>query len=246
MATYANFARFYDQIMGDRSADVDRVRTCVKRYLPDARSLLELGCGTGALLGPLAADLQVTGIDRSAEMLAIASDRAADARLIRSDMTRFALGVTFDVVMCVFDTLNHLPDYDSWLALFDRVREHLAPGGLFLFDVNTVGRLRALCHGPGYLEDFGQNTLIMTFTPADDSVTMWEVRIFERLQDGLFRLHREIIPELAVPLHQIRASLAPSFELLEEQDLDGGPVSDQSERVFFAYRHRADLPGTVS
>ena len=48
-----------------------------------------------------------------------------------------------------------------------------------------------------------------------------------------------MIYELGVPLAQIRGALATGFELLEETGLDGGPVSDDSSRVFFAYRRRA-------
>lgn len=237
MATYANFARFYDQIMGDRGEEIERIREYIRRFLPGAGSLLELGCGTGALLGSLAEDMTVTGVDRSTQMLAIATTRATRARLVESDMTTFALDTKFDVVICVFDTVNHLPTFDLWRELFRRVREHLVEGGLFLFDVNTTGRLRGLCHGPGYVQDFGEHTLIMTFTATDDEgVIIWDTRIFERLDSDLFRLHREVTPELAVPLATIRATLDPDFELLEECDLDGGTVSDESERVFFAYR----------
>jgi SAM-dependent methyltransferase len=244
MTSYAKFARFYDQIMGDRSAEVERIRECVKRHTPNAGSLLELGCGTGALLAGLAGSLTVAGVDRSAEMLAIAAKQVPDARLVESDMTAFSLGTKYDVVICVFDTLNHLPRFESWLELFGRVHEHLVDGGLFLFDVNTVGRLRALCHGPGYVEDFGdfgENTLIMTFTSAGDGVTNWHVRIFEWVDGDLFRLHQETIPELTVPLATIREALEPGFEPLEEFDLDGGQVSDESERVFFAYRRSAPM-----
>jgi hypothetical protein len=122
------------------------------------------------------------------------------------------------------------------------VREHLVEGGLFLFDVNTTGRLRGLCRGTGYVEDFGEHTLIMTFTAAsaaaEDQLTIWDTRIFEQLGGNLFRLHREITPELAVPLTTIRATLDPGFELLDEADIDGGTVSDEVERVYFAYRRR--------
>ncbi len=69
MASYASFAGFYDQIMGDRTEDIERVRSYVGRHLPSAGSLLELGCGTGAVLAGLAADLRVAGVDRSPEML---------------------------------------------------------------------------------------------------------------------------------------------------------------------------------
>ena len=51
VAAYTEFAKFYDQVMGDRSPLVERVRGYIERYLPTAASLLELGCGTGAAVG---------------------------------------------------------------------------------------------------------------------------------------------------------------------------------------------------
>jgi len=244
VTAYAQFAGFYDQVMGDRSADIDRVRDYIKRYRPTAGSLLELGCGTGAVLAGLAADLSVTGVDLSEEMLALAARSLPAARLVHADVTSFSLGTRFDVVICVFDTLNHLPSVAAWRAMFERVHEHLADGGLFVFDVNTVGRLRRLWQGPAFAADFGENTMIMDVLPAgrgeggDGELSMWTVRIFERIADDMFRLHEERIPELGVPLATIRDALASSFDLLEETDLDGGPVSDESNRVFFAVRHR--------
>src|SRR5260370_29546354 len=139
----------------------------------------------------------------------------------------------------MFDTVNLLPRFESWLQLFDRAHEHLADGGLFVFDVNTVGRLRRLWHGPAFAQDFGSDTVIMDVMPAGEDLSSWEVRIFERLNGEMFRLHREVIPELGVPLARIRAALAPRFELLDDADLDGGATSDESDRVFFCWRRRA-------
>jgi SAM-dependent methyltransferase len=238
VAAYADFAGFYDQVMGDRTPDIERVRGYVRHYLPTAGSLLELGCGTGAVLAGLAGDLAVSGVDLSPEMLAVAAGTVAGARLVETDMTGFSLGERFDVVICIFDTLNHLSCFDSWLDLFDRVHEHLAEDGLFVFDVNTVGRLRRLWPGAAFAADFGQHTVIMDVVSGGGDLSIWDVRIFERLADGLFRLHHEIIPELGVPLARIREALSENFELLEETALDGGTVSDESDRVYFAYRHR--------
>src|SRR6266702_7756303 len=165
--------------MGDRSPDVARVRSCITRFHPAAGSLLELGCGTGAMLAGLAPAFEVTGVDRSPEMLAIAARTAPGARLILDDMTEFSLGARFDVVICVFDTLNHLPRLADWRAMFDRVHEHLADGGLFVFDVNTTGRLRALWPGPAFAIDAGEHTVIMDVLPGgrgeggDGELSIW-------------------------------------------------------------------------
>jgi SAM-dependent methyltransferase len=242
---YAEFAAFYDQIMGDRSAEVERVRNYIRRYHPSARSLLELGCGTGAMLAGLAADLAVTGVDQSPEMLAMAFHRGLPAELVQADMTAFSLGTRFDVVICVFDTLNHLARFESWCEMFERVHEHLADDGLFFFDVNTIGRLRGLWRGPAFAADFGENTMIMDVLPGGPGdngageLSSWTVRVFERVGGDTFRLHAERIPELGVPLATIRAALAANFDLLEETGLDGGPATDESGRAFFACRHRS-------
>jgi len=236
---YTGFASFYDRIMGDRTEEVDRIRSYVSRHTPEAQSLLELGCGTGALLAGLAGDLELTGIDQSPQMLAVATETVPGAHLVQGDMTAFSLPGHFDIVICMFDTLNHVPSFDGWLSLFSCVHEHLVDGGLFIFDVNTAGRLRRLHDAPPFLDEFDGNFVIMTVRSAHDGLSLWETKIFDRQHDDIYRLHHERIYELGVPLALIRASLAGRFELLEEASLDGSPVSDESDRVFFAYRHRA-------
>ena len=239
MTAYTGFARFYDRIMGDRSEEIDRIRRYIGRYHLAAGSLLELGCGTGALLTGLTPALTVTGVDMSPQMLAVAAGTVPAARLELADITSFWLPDRFDVVICMFDTLNHVPDFAGWRSLFDRVHEHLRPGGLFVFDVNTTGRLQRLDGGPPYLDEFDGNVVVMTVRSAGGALSLWETRIFEQQPDGLYRLHHEKIHELGVPLAQIRATLADRFEELTAESLDGSPVSDDSDRVFFAWRKSA-------
>ncbi len=238
MADYTGFARFYDRIMGDRDDEIARIRAYISRYLPGARSLLELGCGTGALLAGLSPELSVTGIDRSPEMLAVAAHTVPAARLLQGDITAFSLPDRFDVVICMFDTLNHVQTLAGWLSLFRCAHEHLADGGLFIFDVNTAGRLRRLDGAPPYLDEFDGNVVVMTVRSAGESLSLWRTMIFEHQQHDAYRLHDEQIYELTVPLDQIRGGLADRFESLHEASLDGSPVSDDSDRVFFAYRRR--------
>src|SRR3984957_11721057 len=166
MTDYAGFARFYDRIVGDRSEEIERLQSYIAAFRPSAASLLELGCGTGALLAELANSYQVAGVDRSPEMLAIAAGRVPSAQLTRADMTSFTLARRFDVAICMFDTLNHVPAFSGWQALFDRVHEHLAPDGLFIFDVNTAGRLRRLHGGPSFLEEIDGNVVVMSAEPG--------------------------------------------------------------------------------
>jgi dTDP-3-amino-3,4,6-trideoxy-alpha-D-glucopyranose N,N-dimethyltransferase len=109
MADYASFAAFYDAAHGDRASDIAQVRSCIERFMPSARSLLELGCGTGAVLADLATDMRVVGIDASPEMLAIAAENVGRAQLVEADMTAFSLDDQFDVVICIYNSINQSP-----------------------------------------------------------------------------------------------------------------------------------------
>ncbi len=238
MAQYDSFARFYDAVNGEPEELVTRILDYVHRYAPNATSILELGCGTGAVLSGLGSGFTLTGIDLSPSMLARARRRCREARLVLGDITSFSLDETFDVVICVFDTLNHVTSLEGWRAVFARVASHLSPGGLFVFDVITVGRLRDLDESAAWVYDFDGNTLIMSVDFADEPLARWNIRVFEGTGGDVFELHHEIISELGVALDDVRALLAGDFEILDSGDVEGGPASDNSERALFAVRRR--------
>jgi SAM-dependent methyltransferase len=240
MPDYAAFARFYDELMdADAAANADRVKAAISRHLPAGTTLLELGCGTGAVLARLTTLQALTGLDRSPAMLAIAAGRVPHARLVEADMRAFDLSERFDVVICVYDTLNHLPHVGDWSQVFGRVSDHLVEGGLFIFDVNTIGRLRQLGEGPSWVHDFNGRTLIMNVEWRDDARSVWDIRVFEPDDHGQFALHHERITELGVELSEIQGLLAADFDLVEGADPDGGVPTDESARAYFVYRRRA-------
>jgi SAM-dependent methyltransferase len=237
---YEHFARFYDRAMDDPAPRGARVLGSIERYRPDAASVLELGCGTGSILDQLTSLPSLTGMDRSPEMLAVASTKVPGARLLLGDIEEFWLGERFDVVVCVFDTLNHLLTFDAWQSMFDAVADHLVDGGLFIFDVNTVGELRRLGEEPPWVFDFDGNVLIMDVTLAEDGISDWDIRIFEHVRGECFTLHHERIGELGVSLRQIKGALSPRFDLVEETSESGDTPTDSSVKAYFTYRRRPD------
>jgi len=242
MPGYARFAPFYDAAMDDPTPRAARVTEWIGRHHPDAASVLELGCGTGSVLARLSGIESLTGLDRSPEMLAVARRKVPRARLFEGDMASFRLEEQFDVVVCVFDSLNHLLSLDAWRSMFRAVYEHLRPRGLFIFDVNTVGELRRLGDEPPWVYDFDQGVLIMDVTFAHDGgsqgTSLWDIRIFEHLGQDRYALHHEQIGELGVELSMIRSSLDPNFVLLEQVDEIGGSPTDESVKAHFAFRRR--------
>jgi predicted TPR repeat methyltransferase len=235
---YERFARFYDTVMDDPGPRADRVRQFIDRHRPGAASLLELGCGTGSILTRLTDIPALTGLDRSPEMLAIAGQKVPRARLVEDEMSSFSLDERFDVVVCVFDSLNHLLTFDAWRSTFDAVHAHLADDGLFVFDVNTVGELRRLATEPPWVHDFDDNVMIMDVALAEDGLSRWDIQIFEHVGESQYLLHHEEIGELGVSLWRIKEALTPAFELLEEVDENGDLPTDDSVKAHFAFRRQ--------
>lgn len=143
-------ARLYDLLFPVSTAAVDFYRAEA-----DGRGgrVLELGCGTGHKLIPIAADGHPSvGLDLSLDMLAAARQKA-DQRGVsvewqQGDMRDFDLNDEFDLIFIAGNALLHLHEADDIVHCFRAVRRHLAPGGRFAFDVfNPHVRLLADADG---------------------------------------------------------------------------------------------------
>lgn len=115
--------------------------------------LLELGCGTGRALVPLAAaGHQVTGVDSSRSMLRLAQEKAEAAgvsrqiRLIEGNFSQVDLGGPYRFAFTLMNTFLHLPDLGAQIAALRQWRGALAPKGLLLIDVFNpdMGQLAAM------------------------------------------------------------------------------------------------------
>jgi SAM-dependent methyltransferase len=100
--------------------------------------VLEIGCGTGRLTIPLArAGIVVTGLDIVPGMLERARQKAGDlpVRWVEADVRQFQLDTRFRLIFATTGVIEHMLARGDQEALLARVREHLAPGGLFALDV---------------------------------------------------------------------------------------------------------------
>ncbi len=109
--------------------------------------VLELGCGTGRVLVPIAAaGSDIVGLDRSPRMLAKCKQRLASqpqpiqnrVRLVQASMTDFDLGEQFDAIIIPFRPFQHLVDVADQIACLRCARRHLRPDGVLAFDLFQV------------------------------------------------------------------------------------------------------------
>lgn len=140
MTLFDNYAKFYDTLYREKdyASEVDYLERLFRKYEnKPIKTILDLGCGSGGHAFHLVErGYLVTGVDRSAEMLSAARQKAKsnNPEFIQSDLTTFSLDKKFDVVICMFAVLSYVTENHDLLNAFQKIREHLLPGGLFFFD----------------------------------------------------------------------------------------------------------------
>lgn len=148
ISSYTSYAPIYDAIDQGSFARELAQRIHADQPAPP-QQVLDLACGTGAAALFFAAQgAAVVGVDRSSAMLAIAQAKARDQRLpvqfVTADLRELPITpdsplapASFDLVTCLYDSLNYLLDDADLHTVCAAVQTLLRPGGRFVFDLNT-------------------------------------------------------------------------------------------------------------
>ena len=146
VAEYDSFAEVYSRSM---ARDFTRrflpvVETLLLRELRQHSRVLDVCCGSGEMAHALTdRGFDVSGVDFSASMIALAQENAPDARFVRGDVR--ALGDSsevlewspFDAAISTFNSFAHLANQRDLVNAFGAIRPLLLPGSPFLFDLST-------------------------------------------------------------------------------------------------------------
>ena len=145
MTVFAGYSRYYDLLYRDKdyAGEARYVANLIETYAPEARSLMEIGCGTGAHAAELAGlGYDVTGVDMSVGMLQAAEARkngippgfASRLTFAEGDARDVRLGRRFNAVISLFHVMSYQTSNHDLAAAFATAREHMSPGGVFVFD----------------------------------------------------------------------------------------------------------------
>ena len=159
-AAYAALAPHYDALTAghDYDAWTGALEELAREHGLRGRRLLDVACGTGKSFLPfLARGYEVSACDLSPEMLAVARRKAGGrARIFRADMRALPATAPVELVICLDDALNYLLDPDDLASAFASARRCLEPGGLYVFDVNTLGAYRSVFATDSWSEAGGE------------------------------------------------------------------------------------------
>lgn len=238
---YEEILQFYDQILA--------------RYDAHPETALDLACGTGSMAVLLAErGLSVLGVDQSEEMLVEAYAKAMASEnppyFIRQRMESLRLPAPVDLVVCCLDGLNYVTEPEKVRETFRRVRKALTPNGLFIFDVNTPEKLRAL-DGQIFLDE--DDEIFCLWRAAFDEPTLtvtYGMDVFQREhstkigknQPNRWTRAREEHVERAYPTDDLRQWLTDAgfinVRVYADRRLTEPEPNEQ--RVFFSVQKASD------
>ena len=149
MNAYHALAVSYDRLTNDvdYKATVEFYQQILDREGLQPRTAVDLACGTGSVAWLLAEKgLCVTGVDMSAEMLTIATQKEGENRPVFAcqKLQELSLPKGVDLAVCALDSLDYITEPADCRKAISRIYRVLNPGGCFIFDVNTPEKLRAM------------------------------------------------------------------------------------------------------
>jgi len=260
MEAYTDFAGVYDTFMDDTPYEewcgflddvLRRYRiqedTADEMLLQEQNSVVDLGCGTGTLTELLAAKgYDMIGIDNSWEMLQIAMEKrersGLDILYLLQDMREFELYGAVGAVISVCDSLNYLLTEEELLSTFRLVHNYLYPGGVFIFDFNTVYKYEEVIGDATIAENREECSFIWeNYYHPEEEINEYDLTIFVKNDSegksggaqNCFRRFQETHYQRGYRLEQMRALLARAqLSFLEAVDADTHrEVTARSERI---------------
>lgn len=138
-ADYTKVALIYDRFLDhiDYPMWADYIRDITQRHHLSFSSILDLACGTGSFLNEFKnVTLRKTGLELSEEMLQEAKKKYpdSDCDYIHADMLNFRSEQKFDLISCLFDSMNYLDSLEKISTCINSAYENLTDSGLFIFD----------------------------------------------------------------------------------------------------------------
>ncbi len=217
----------------------------------ERNTVLDLGCGTGTLTELMyRAGFDMIGVDNSEEMLEIALRKrersGSDILYLLQDMRELELYGTVGAVCSICDSLNYILEEKDMVKVFSLVNNYLYPGGIFLFDFNTVYKYEQVIGDATIAENREDCSFIWeNYYDGESRINEYDLTIFvKRHPAEYFEKFAETHYQKGYTLEQMKGFLDEAG-LLFVKALDAdthGEVREESERVYVIAKECGKCP----
>lgn len=234
MVQYEEMSLFYDQLTLDQP--YESWLDIVNHFSVSKTSILDIGCGTGSLTTLMTDFQDITGMDLSVDMLAIASQKSNKVNWLEGDMTDFELEQQFDVITIFCDSLNYLVGQEDVISTFERVYNHLNHSGVFMFDVHTVHKMNTLFNNQSYIDESENVFLGWEAVKGEEPLSVWhDMSFFIKQDDNQYvrfnESHYQRTYTEEVYLKMLKQTGFSSIETFV--DFDPQQHNEEGNRLFF-------------
>ena len=217
-----------------------------QEILASERNLvLDLGCGTGTLTELLyQKGYDMIGVDMSQEMLNIALEKkeksGSEILYLCQDMRELDLYSTVGTVICACDSVNYLLGDDEVEETFELINNYLYPGGIFIFDFNTVYKYEQVIGDTTIAENRDECSFIWeNYYHEEERVNEYDLTIFVKEENKeLFRRFTETHFQRGYTLEEMKDFVKKAgMEFVLAVDADTHKAPDEvSERIYVIAR----------
>ena len=242
MSCYDALAANYDALTGDVEYEkrADYLEKLFQKSKIPVKTVLDLACGTGTMTWILTGrGYEMIGVDASEEMLAAAMEKSGSVEgvppiFLHQSMPKLDLYGTVDAAICCLDSLNYLTNPKDVQRTFDRLRLFIAPGGVLIFDINTVEKLAAL-DGQVFLDET-EDTYCVWRPEYRRGICTYYMDIFQLQEDGSWERNFELHRERAYTVEELTAWLetAGFGEIQTYGDRKMRRPAEGEQRIYFS------------
>lgn len=169
------------------------------------------------------------------------TETASQILYLHQDMREFELFGTVCAIVSICDSMNYILEEDDLRQVFRLVNNYLDPGGIFIFDLNTVYKYRELLGETTISENREEGSFIWdNFFDEEEKINEYDLTLFIREKGDLYRKYEEVHYQRAYELETIE-------QLLEEAGMEFVAAYDaftreavraDSERIYVIARER--------
>lgn len=241
MDAYTTFAQVYNLFMDNVPYEEwsEYLLAVLKEYGIHSGVICDLGCGTGKMTRLLAqAGYDMIGVDLSEDMLAIASEQNEDGILyLCQDMCELELYGTAKAMVSVCDSINYLLEEDEIIWTLQSVNRYLEPGGIFIFDFNTVYKYETVLGDTTICENREEGSFIWeNYYDKEEQINEYDLTLFirEEKQEQLYRKFEETHYQRGYSLEQMQTFVEEAgMEFLAAYDAETKQApTAESERIY--------------
>lgn len=242
MNCYNSLASAYDDLTGDVGYEkrADYLEKLFRRSHIPVHTVLDLACGTGSMTWILTArGYEMIAVDGSEDMLAAAMGKSGCVEgippvFLHQSMPKLDLYGTVDAAICCLDSLNYLTDPKDVQRTFARLHLFIAPGGVLIFDINTVEKLMAL-DGQVFLDET-EDTYCVWRTEYRRGICTYFMDLFCEQPDGAWERSLEIHRERGYTVAELTEWLeqAGFGEIRTYGDGKMRAPKDGEQRIYFS------------